>query len=269
MKKELNICKNCNHKFIGNFCNICGEKKIFDSDFSIKSILGQAFGALTNIDAKFLKTFILLIQNPGQLSRNYIAGIRVPYLKPFQIFLICNLFFFIFLSHTDFFRTPSIWFFNENFQFYGIKVMEDVKAIMQSKNMTLEEVKLEYDSISSNLSKSLLILLIPFIASISIIINRKIKFGKHLIFATHYFSQLLFSTTILYLMITNLPVPNKWFFLIPVVFVSFFYYVLSIKTFYQKNVFLSILYAIIGFFFIAIFLSFYRDFINLISLKFI
>jgi hypothetical protein len=63
--------------------------------------------------------------------------------------------------------------------------------------MTLAEVKFEYDSISSNLSKSLLILLIPFIASIGILIDRKLKFGKQLIFATDYFSQLLLRTRIL------------------------------------------------------------------------
>jgi recombinational DNA repair protein RecR len=38
MNKELNICKNCKNKFVGNFCNICGEKKILDTDFAIKNI---------------------------------------------------------------------------------------------------------------------------------------------------------------------------------------------------------------------------------------
>ena len=211
---EMNICKNCQNKFYGNFCNICGEKIVADSDFSVKNILNQAFGAITNFDSKLLKTFKLMFQNPGFLSKNIISGIRVPFLKPFQIFVICNLIFFIFLSDTDLFRTPSKWFFNGDFDYFGTKVVDKVSNIMQAKNLSLIEVQTKYDSISSNLSKSLLILLIPFIAIIGIMFKRKLKFGKHLIFATIYFSQFLLSTTIIYLITTNLPYSSLLSFLI-------------------------------------------------------
>lgn len=262
----MNVCKNCQNKFSGNFCNICGEKVISDSDFSIKNVLKQAFGAITSFDSKLLKTFKLLFQNPGRLSMKIISGIRVPYLKPFQIFVICNLIFFIFLSETDLFRTPSKWFFNENFNFFGTSVLDKVKNIMQTQKLTLEEVKSEYDFISSNLSKSLLILLIPFIASIGLIINRKLKFGKHLILATLYFSQLLLCTTILYLITTNLDVPNKWFFIVPVILFTYGYYVLSIKMFYEKSFLFSIVFGVFGILLIMLFINFYRSIINLISL---
>ena len=159
MNEEVNSCNNCHNQHTGNYCNTCGEKKIADSDFSLLTLLSQAFGTITNVDSKLLRTFKLMFQNPGRLSIKYISGIRVPYLKPFQVFLICNLIFFIFLSDTDFFRSPSKWIFNENVNFYGTNVMAKVESIMQTKNIPLEEVKLEYDRISSNLSKSLLILL--------------------------------------------------------------------------------------------------------------
>jgi len=160
----MNVCKNCQHKFSGNFCNICGEKIISDSDFSVKSLLSQAFGAITNFDSKLFKTFKLMFQNPGTLSKKIVSGIRVPYLKPFQVFVICNLIFFIFLSDTDLFRTPSKWFFNENFDYFGTTVVDKVSNITQEKNLSLTDVQKRYDSISSNLSKSLLIVLLPFIA---------------------------------------------------------------------------------------------------------
>ena len=228
--------------------------------------MSQAFGAITNFDSKFFKTFKLLFINPGNLSKRITSGIRVPYLKPFQIFVICNLIFFIFLSDSDFFRTPSKWFFNENFHYFGRNVMEKVSNIMNKKGLTLTEVKTEYDFISSNLSKSLLILLIPFIASIGFIINRKLQFGKHLIFATLYFSQLLLCTTILYLITTNLPLLNKWFFIVPLILVILGYYIFSIKEFYEKNLLFSILLGFCGIFLIAILINFYRTLINLISL---
>lgn len=265
-KDKMNICNNCQNRFYENYCNICGEKAISDSDFSVKNILNQAFGAITNFDSKFLKTFKLMFQNPGVLSKKITSGIRVPFLKPFQIFVICNLVFFIFLSDTDLFRTPSKWFFNGDFDYFGTKVVNEVSNIMQAKNLSLIEVQTKYDSISSNLSKSLLILIIPFIALIGIIIKRKLQFGKHLILATIYFSQLLLCTTILYLITTNLPVPNKWFFIVPVVLTTFGYYIISIKKFYEKNLLFSITFGTLGILLIAMFINFYRIFINLISL---
>jgi len=262
----MNICNNCQNKFSGKYCNICGEKIISAADFSVKNILLQAFEAITNFDGKLLKTFTLMFQNPGKLAKKIISGVRVPYFKPFQIFIICNLVFFIFLSDVDFFRIPSEWFFDQNVDFIG-KVMDKVENIMKTKNLSLEEVKSAYDSISSNLAKSLLILLIPFIALFGILLNKKLEFGKHLIFATLYFSQFLLCTTILYLIIGNLPVSSKWYFIVAMALVGLIYYIVSIKAFYQKSLLQSISYGIIGFFVLGFFISVYRDLINLISLS--
>ena len=262
----MNICKNCQNTFYGNFCNNCGEKIISEADFSLKTILNQAFGAITNLDSKLLTTFKLLFKNPGRLSKKIISGVRVPYLKPFQVFVICNLIFFIFLSDTDLFRTPAKWFFNENFDFFGTNVLDKVDSIMQTQNKSLDDVKIEYDSVSSNVSKSLLILLIPFIALVGFIIKRKLKFGKHLIFATLYFSNFLLCTTIIYVIVTSLPFPNKWFFIVPSILVTCSYYIVSIKTFYDKTLLFSILYGALGVVLLGIFINFYRILINLISL---
>ena len=181
---------------------------------------------------------------------------------------MCNLVFFIFLSEADFFRVPAKWFFNQNVDFIG-KVMDKVENIMKVKNLTLKEIITAYDSISLNLAKSLLILLIPIIASVGLLINKKLEFGKHLIFATLYFSQLLLCSTFLYLIIYNLPMTNKWYFIISLVLVSLIYYIVSIKVFYQKSLLKSILLGIIGFFIIIFFINIYRDLINLISLSLI
>ena len=267
MSRQITICTNCNNKFIGKFYSRCGEKKLSETDFTTKAIIGEAFGAVTNLDLKLLKTFRQLLKNPGTLTKKYVSGQHVSFLKPFQIFLICNIIFFIFLANTDLFRTPSKWFFTQDFDFYGTKVMIDVEKIMAAKQLTLEEAKIKYDSISSDLSKSLLVLLIPFIALVGLLINYKMRFGKHLIFATYFFSLLLLATTILYLITTNIPVPNKWYFIFPVIATTLFYYVISIKGFYNKNLLASIFYAIIGIFILSIFIGFYRSFINIISLN--
>ena len=71
-------CKNCQHTFAGKYCNHCGEKLLTDDDFSIKTLLHQAFGEITSIDSKLLKTVTLMFKNPGSLSKKKIRVLEYP-----------------------------------------------------------------------------------------------------------------------------------------------------------------------------------------------
>ncbi|MAW95257.1 MULTISPECIES: DUF3667 domain-containing protein [unclassified Leeuwenhoekiella] len=264
---EIHTCLNCGSKFTENFCSKCGQKKVSEADYGLRSLLGQAFEAFTNLDSKFLKTFRVLVLNPGRLSLKFTSGVRAPYLKPFQVFLLCNVFFFIFLSETDIFRSPSVWFFKGNVDFLGIRVMDLVNTLIEKNEWDLKEVKIRYDRLSTDLSKSLLVLLIPFIALIGILFNRRMAFGKHLVFATHYFSALLLAMTLWYLIASNLLSPNRWFYLVPIFLAATLYYLISVRTFYAKKWWVSCCYGILGTLCMVMLISFYRTFINLLTFQ--
>lgn len=266
MLQEVSICKNCKSEFQDNYCGSCGQKRVSDSDFFLRNIFGQALDAFTNLDSKFIKTFVLLFSKPGRLSKNYVEGIRMPYLKPFQIFIICNLLFFIFLGDTDLFRTPSQWFFNPYIDVYGKNIMVKAEDIMKDKNMSFEAIKYEYDRLSSDLSKGLLIILIPFISILGILINRKLKFGIHLIFATHLFSFILIFATGLYLIASILNLTSMYFFGIPIFAGIPIYYSLAIKNFYGRSAVYSILLGIVGFAMLLGLVLVYRSSVSLFSL---
>lgn len=262
------ICRNCKNKFNNKYCNQCGEKVIDDSDLTIKSIVGQAIGSITNFDSKLFKTLILLLFYPGKLTSKFVEGVRVPYMKPFQIFVISNIIFFIFLSEIDLFRTPSKWFFVEDFD--GIKVMEAVRKISKESGLTEAEIAFKYDKKSSDLAKGLIVFLIPFIALIGKILNpnRKIVFGKHVVYATHYFSFVLLmcvSVNSLVQVLTN--TFSKWSFIIPITLVMIVYYVVGLKIFYKNRWLSAVWKGILGVFLINIFIQFYRVVINLLSLN--
>lgn len=268
MNKNTNICKSCENHFVGNYCNDCGEKIIHEKDFSLRNILEQAFGSITNLDSKIFRTLKLLFFSPGSLSLKYVEGIRVPYMKPFQIFILANLLFFIFLSEIDIFRTPSKWFFVENFD--GVKVMEKVNSIAEARNLSVAEIALMYDEKSSGLAKGLIIFLIPFLALISMLLTwkRKLPYGKHIIFSTHYFSFLLVFSVIWteFVVLIGFAV-NKWLLILPITFAMSVYYILGFKKFYEQNWSWAILKGIVGVFFINIFIQLYRVFINLLTLN--
>lgn len=151
MAKQQIECVTCGNQFIVLYCNLCGEKVTSPKDLKMKVLLSQAFGAVTNLDSKFIRSFRLLLANPANPSLLYVQGKRVRYLKPFQVFLLANVLFFIFLSDFDFLRSPSKWFFSDNYG--GFNVNEMVKQIIYNKNLTRAQVAYRYDALSSDLEK--------------------------------------------------------------------------------------------------------------------
>jgi len=90
------ICKSCGHHFTGNYCNECGEKVLHASDRSFKKFTGSVVQALTFADSKFIKSLWLVLSKPGFLSKEFVEGKRVKYLKPLSLFLVLNLVYFFF-----------------------------------------------------------------------------------------------------------------------------------------------------------------------------
>lgn len=261
-------CKSCSNEFSGTYCNQCGEKVLEEKDFTLGSIIKEAIGAITNFDSKVFRSLGLLLFRPGQLSKNHVEGIRVNYMKPFQIFVIANILFFIFLSNIDLFRTPSKWFFVENFD--GIEVLKQVREIATEKNITIEEVATLYDVKSSNLAKGFVILLVPFIGIIGLLLHfrQKIPYGKHIIFAIHYFTLMLLIFVIWTQLLTLLG--SNWgqlWLVIPISLITLIYYVIGLRIFYKNNWTASIWKGLVGAFFINFLIQVYRVTINVISLN--
>lgn len=101
------ICKSCGNTFVGLYCNVCGEKVIEPKDRKFKTFLGSVLIATTFVDNKFAKSLWLTIKNPGFLSREYVDGRRINYMRPLQMFFILNLIYFLF---------PTLQMFNATLQ---------------------------------------------------------------------------------------------------------------------------------------------------------
>ena len=265
MEKRLN-CKNCNTKFEGNFCNSCGEKVVKEGDFALMKLSSQALDSITHLDSKLFKTLKLLLFYPGKLSTQFTEGIRVPYMKPFQIFIISNIIFFIIYSNEDLFRNPSFNFFQENFD--GLKILNKVRAISEKTGLSLNEIAKLYDSASINLAKGLLVFLIPIIAIIGKLINykQKIEFGKHLIFATHFFTFLLTIFVLSSLFLTLTPESYRRLLLIPIGILILIYYSIGLKNFYKNSYTMAFIKGIFGISLIFISINFYKTIISLLAL---
>lgn len=268
MNDIIHICPNCAQEFVGRYCNQCGEKVLEEKDFKLTHIIAQAIGAITNLDSKIFRTLKALFFQPGKLSVEYVRGLRVPYMKPFQIFLIANLFFFIFLSEIDIFRTPSKWFFIEDFD--GVAVLEKVREVMNTKAISQAEIAVLYDAKSANLAKGFIFLLLPVIAFITMLLHRqkKIPFGKHLIFGIHYFSFVLIFT-VLWTEMVDLIVQgySNHYYVIPIQLIITLYLIIAFRQFYKDTWLAAVAKGILGIFLIGVAIQLYRMGINIWTLN--
>jgi len=96
MTDTRHICKSCSNEFIGNYCNVCGEKILTPADKSFKSILNSVMLTVTFADSKFIRTLWQVLRKPGTVARDFAAGKRVKNISPMSLFFVLNLIYFFF-----------------------------------------------------------------------------------------------------------------------------------------------------------------------------
>lgn len=84
---ETTVCKNCGNIYTGNFCNRCGQS-CNTPRFRLRNAFKSALGGLSNIDTGFGRTLVELLYRPGYMIKDFIAGKRVHYFRPFQTLFV-------------------------------------------------------------------------------------------------------------------------------------------------------------------------------------
>ncbi|MFY0628036.1 MAG: DUF3667 domain-containing protein [Reichenbachiella sp.] len=193
--EEFETCKNCETKLKGDFCHNCGQKHVVDK--TIKYIMGQLLSALYFVDSKFIRSIKYFLFFPGKLSRAFIEGKRVDYISPISLFFILNICYFLFNSASDLnlSLTDQI-----SLQEYSPWAKELVKERLTQNDLTFQEYSIAYNTESSSLSKTLIILNIPVLTLFVVLLNirRNYYFLDHFIYATHLMTFILFCFTFLF-----------------------------------------------------------------------
>ena len=200
---DKKVCITCKTNINGKFCSNCGEKIIDKEDYSLKNFLHNVFNAFTNIDSNFIKSFYLLIKKPGFLTKEYLIGRRIPYLKPVQMFLIANLLYFFIqpFSGVHGFNTPL------NSQIKKLPYSKIVNKMLKEKisrlNISYDDYEKKYNKKSETYAKTLIFLMIPMFALILKLLYIKSKkyFVEHLVFSVHFFTFFIFYIFILLIII--------------------------------------------------------------------
>jgi len=89
-------CPNCEAATSGNFCSTCGQAN-GSLRPTVKDLLRDVTRYVFRVDGKFLLTLRKLLV-PGLLTREYFAGRRERYERPFRFYLVINVAFFLVLG---------------------------------------------------------------------------------------------------------------------------------------------------------------------------
>lgn len=195
------ICPSCGQRSTGRFCSACGEEKSRTGNYSLLGHLGEALKVVTNFESNIFRSFAALIIKPGFLTSEYFAGRRKPYLKPLQLFLFCNIAFFLVQSYTEFRTLSTPLSVHTRLLPYSAYARAKVDKAVLEKRTTLREYEARFDAIIENHAKTLVFLMIPMFALLMQALYWRAGryFVEHLVFATHFYSfyLLLLSSMIL------------------------------------------------------------------------
>jgi hypothetical protein len=99
--KEPN-CLNCGYPFSQNekFCPECGQKNK-GKQITLSSFIREVFAGFFSWDARFWRTLVPLLINPGKVSKDYIDGKRDRYSNPFRFYLTVSVLFFLIIGITE------------------------------------------------------------------------------------------------------------------------------------------------------------------------
>ena len=201
--EKIYTCPTCGNRVPKKFCEFCGEKKLQEHDFSLRHFAEETLEGFTHFDNKFFKTAYLLILKPGQLSVYFCQGRRVPYLKPFPMFIVCNILFFLLIGQTNIFAQPLYSFYNYE-PYINFNTKEIIHSFVKS-NAEFRILEVEFNQRMGAESKAFLAIFIPVLALGSMTVNyrRRPYFSEHLTFSAHFFTFMLILYTVWSLVIIN------------------------------------------------------------------
>jgi len=87
-------CANCGEILVGPWCHACGQS---GEEFhrSIRLLVGEAFESFFHFDGRLWRTLPDLTLRPERLTKNYLAGHRMPQIPPLRLFLVVLLLVFV------------------------------------------------------------------------------------------------------------------------------------------------------------------------------
>lgn len=154
-------CKACGHKFVGKYCNHCGEKVYTDHDKSFFHFIEEGFHFITHFEGTFFTTLKYIFTRPGRLSETYCNGIRKSLFKPLSLFFLLVI---IYLLFPVFEGLNMRLYYHTHHNLYSGYAMQKATAVAHQHGWTDAQLTEAFHKQSTKVSKFLLLVLLPLTA---------------------------------------------------------------------------------------------------------
>ncbi|WP_167856982.1 DUF3667 domain-containing protein [Hymenobacter aquaticus] len=98
---KLPACANCDYQFPtgqpDDFCPRCGQQNQ-EVSLSLGHIMEEFLEGIFHFDSKVFRTARLLLLKPGELTRQFLLGHRMPFVPPIRLYVFISFVFFFLLS---------------------------------------------------------------------------------------------------------------------------------------------------------------------------
>jgi hypothetical protein len=185
-------CASCSAPFEGRFCPRCGERRLEPDAFTVRHYLGESVSVVTDLDSTLWRSLGALVARPGHLTAEYLRGRRVAYLRPVQLFLLCNILYFLLQPLAGFDSLTTGLEVQTNHLRYSGWVAPVVEARVAAGTLGAEEYERIFDATLAAQARTLVAAIIPiFAVFVAALHPRRRPLVGHLVFATHFTAFLL------------------------------------------------------------------------------
>jgi len=184
-------CVECGADVSGRYCAQCGEA-VAHHDYSLKHLAEEALETVAHVDGRVFSTFRALILEPGQLASNFLAGRRKSQLGPLQLFLVCNVLYFLmqpFSAAAPFTSTLGM---QTTMRSWSALARRMVADKIDARHVTPDEYARQFDETAHLQGKTLVIIMVPvFALGVWVLYRRRRFYAEHLVFAFYTYAFLL------------------------------------------------------------------------------
>lgn len=191
MPDSLNpsLCPTCGHDRPDRFCPACGEGRVGPDAYTVRGFLRTAAAEESPVHGRTVRTLITLFRRPGQLTRDYLIGRRLPYISPLRLYLLISVLFFFIVPHTGLFRYRLAGY--EWLPVIGDAPQRMVAQELERTGESYQSYERRFNRELAAQRKTMMVFLVPMLALGMMPLFRRRHYGEHLVFSTHYFAALL------------------------------------------------------------------------------
>jgi len=196
-KVSLANCVGCGAAVTGRYCANCGEHTE-PHDYSLTHFVTEVLETAAHVDGRVFSSFRSLVARPGQLTTDYLAGRRKSQLGPVQLFVVCNVIYFLFLPlalQLPFTSTLRMQTENRPWRAMAARMVETKVA---ERHERIEEYEARFDEAAHLQGHSLVMLMVPLFAIGVWALHPRARryYAEHLVFSFYAMGFLLLWMTL-------------------------------------------------------------------------